>query len=625
MLHASRLMYGDLVNPSASTGAPNPQRSHSLSLPQSQQPPPSSAPSYPPAVAALSSNRTSPFPPSSASNTNAIPTSVAPASTATTNPAMAASILYPYPTGQNYLNSFKRPYERDLNNAMVSPPQDNAGASVIIRGLEANVTEDGVRLMCYFSTDLVSVELLPIQDDDATYRSALLRLKSMDGAHEVRKILHGKNGLVVDYVAQRGQASGPSSSGASSATSPTTVSTQMPRFDGTFSPLDKTSPPIPSNGLNNDLGGPRPNYGYSRNIFSPQSPIGHHLNEQPRISGKSLINDATDDDDTGDILKDPRAYAENGALTAQRRSTAPSLDFATRMGSLSLNTGANSNGTSQHGNSGMYHQPRSAHPSTMSPTTLNGPGSIGNYSVGNAGWGRVHAPPPANPADQNPPCNTLYVGNLPIGTSEDELKALFTRQRGYKRLCFRAKANGPMCFVEFDDVSFATKALHDLYGVQLTNSVKGGIRLSFSKNPLGIRGNQMAGQNTTGSISGPNGLMGHSTNGFSTANGPPPGLSVPPGLGANRASPSVFLGSIVPNGNAGTMNATATYPPSTQTNGTSNNTAMFSGLPNFSRTPWGPSDGFFNNAIPTANGVTSPVANGSSGTTPFGAHRRGHF
>ncbi|KAI5301398.1 hypothetical protein KEM55_001759, partial [Ascosphaera atra] len=100
-----------------------------------------------------------------------------------------------------------------------------------------------------------------------------------------------------------------------------------------------------------------------------------------------------------------------------------------------------------------------------------------------------HGPayPPANPADQNPPCNTLYVGNLPHDTSEDELKALFSKQRGYKRLCFRNKQNGPMCFVEFEDISAATKVLTDLYGWQLSNSVKGGIRLSFSKNPLGVR------------------------------------------------------------------------------------------------------------------------------------------
>ena len=41
---------------------------------------------------------------------------------------------------------------------------------------------------------------------------------------------------------------------------------------------------------------------------------------------------------------------------------------------------------------------------------------------------------------------------------------------------------------QFDDVTFATKALNDLYGSTLGGLVKGGgIRLSYSKNPLGVR------------------------------------------------------------------------------------------------------------------------------------------
>lgn len=59
--------------------------------------------------------------------------------------------------------------------------------------------------------------------------------------------------------------------------------------------------------------------------------------------------------------------------------------------------------------------------------------------------------------DQNPPINTLYVGNLPtspVGAGypanylEDSLRELFSRRPGYRKLCFRQKSNGPMCFVE---------------------------------------------------------------------------------------------------------------------------------------------------------------------------------
>ncbi|KAI5960750.1 WHI3 [Candida pseudojiufengensis] len=162
----------------------------------------------------------------------------------------------------------------------------------------------------------------------------------------------------------------------------------------------------------------------------------------------------------------------------------------------------------------------------------------------------ARVPPPANPADQNPPCNTLYVGNLPPDATEQELRTLFVPQKGFRRLSFRTKNqpisqlngssnggslasntssssttnptnnvslnhnHGPMCFVEFEDVAHATRALAELYGRALprnnngtngtsnngstnngnnttsTNlhSGKGGIRLSFSKNPLGVRG-----------------------------------------------------------------------------------------------------------------------------------------
>ncbi|KAI5795906.1 hypothetical protein FPQ18DRAFT_387076 [Pyronema domesticum] len=128
--------------------------------------------------------------------------------------------------------------------------------------------------------------------------------------------------------------------------------------------------------------------------------------------------------------------------------------------------------------------------------------------------------PPANPADQNPPCNTLYVGNLPAQTSEDELKTMFVRQRGYKRMCFRTKPQGPMCFVEFEDTHYATKALTELYGRALSNSTKGGVRLSFSKNPLGVRSQPSSNQRPQNNIPGP-GLAQHNT--LRT----PPGLSNP--------------------------------------------------------------------------------------------------
>lgn len=140
------------------------------------------------------------------------------------------------------------------------------------------------------------------------------------------------------------------------------------------------------------------------------------------------------------------------------------------------------------------------------------------------------APPPENPANQNPRCNTLYVGNLPSDASEDELRMIFVPQRGYRRMCYRTKSNGPMCFVEFGDIKTATRALQELYGRTLSNSDNGGIRLSFSKNPLGVR-------TTPGNFGGFNVGIGNPPSGFAV-NAPPArlGLSVPPpGLEGNQA------------------------------------------------------------------------------------------
>lgn len=105
-----------------------------------------------------------------------------------------------------------------------------------------------------------------------------------------------------------------------------------------------------------------------------------------------------------------------------------------------------------------------------------------------------------NPADMNAPKNTLYVGGLPAilpsltgpfsaSHLEDSLRNAFSRCPGFKRLQFRSKSNGPIVFVEFEDTAYATRAMNEMYGYTLGGLVKGGIRLSYSKNPLGVRSN----------------------------------------------------------------------------------------------------------------------------------------
>ncbi|SPO03863.1 related to WHI3 protein, involved in regulation of cell size [Cephalotrichum gorgonifer] len=431
------------------------------------------------------------------------------------------------------VNQLSNAFDRNATNPIGTPfgttPSPPGASSVLIRNLPMNTSEEQVRLMLVWSKELIGVEVLPADPSSKTdFRAAILNFRSPAGAREAKAMLNGKDnvvgsaGMVVEILSEAASTASNSS---------TTTSRQSSRFNGgQFQPLDAIAPPM--NGATygvNELQHPDSGHLY-QNIFAPQSPIGNHLTE-PRPSGKSTIkdSDAAEDDETGQLLKDPVAFAESGGV-APRRATAPHVPIS-QLAGLSLSTTApapSSLPTFGH----PSHAPIPTHPSAMSPT-MNGSVRHLNYPLG-PHFTRHSLAPPVNPADQNPPCNTLYVGNLPMDTSEEELKAIFSKQRGYKRLCFRTKTNGPMCFVEFEDVSFATKALHELYGQPLHNSVKGGIRLSFSKNPLGVRSGQTSGQGNGGGGGGMSGLSAGPGGGFSTTSGPPPGLSVPPGLGPNR-------------------------------------------------------------------------------------------
>jgi hypothetical protein len=489
--------------------------------------------------AALTSNRASPFPATTAAtkNTMAVPAFLPPAQAYRPPAASQSGFPPPLPTASSFDRDTKKPLGTPLS---MTPP---TLSSALIRNLPLNTSEESLRLMMVFSKDLVDVEVLPVeQSADSGFRSAILKFKSPAGAQEAKNMLDGKSNISNDaemIVEILGSSSpkalgNPFPNGAIMPTnvSNTTVSSapsapssrQTSRFNGTFQSLEKISPPM--NTMYGDMTGHEAGAPY-QNLFGPQSPIGNHLANGTQITSKSLI-DAADDDETKELLKDPVGFAENGL---QRRQTAPQLPIS-RLASLSLNTNpspaAGHPSMPYYGHAGMGSL--SGLSNTMSPTAMAGPGTGFNSQIPH----RMNNFPPANPADQNPPCNTLYVGNLPIDTSEEELKAMFSRQRGYKRLCFRTKQNGPMCFVEFEDVTFATKALHELYGQPLHNSVKGGIRLSFSKNPLGVRSGQNQGQNGAGALGGMNGMHPGSASGFTTVSGPPPGLAAPPGLGTSR-------------------------------------------------------------------------------------------
>ena len=462
------------------------------------------------------------------------------------HPNMSNQYQYPLsPTGQS------ASYETRI-------PAASGGTAILMRKLPRNTSREELRSMLLFAKDLKEADFVPNEfDEDRGFLTAIARFRTAAAGAEAQAMLNGKPNtagqvnMIVEVIGsplgRQKTMENSASRGSGHSVSPPTdpqLARQSSRFGGTFQCIERLSPPSVDASSGREMSS-SDGSSHLQTIFSPQSPVGNGLPEHSRVSGKSVIDQDGNDDDTGELLKDPVAYMNNDhskPTSLTRRSTNPQMPVS-RFSTLSLNTSMTSPPAPG------YASPRSnmnlqTPTSAMSPT-IGGMGPSMAYQT-NHQYPRLNYPP-VNPADQNPPCNTLYVGNLPIDTSEDELKAMFSKQRGYKRLCFRTKQNGPMCFVEFEDVSFATKALNELYGVQLHNSVKGGIRLSFSKNPLGVRAGQQGSVNPATPLS-PQGPMPTSGSplppgGFPTAHGPPPGLTVPPGLGTlGPMTPSLMNG-----------------------------------------------------------------------------------
>lgn len=100
---------------------------------------------------------------------------------------------------------------------------------------------------------------------------------------------------------------------------------------------------------------------------------------------------------------------------------------------------------------------------------------------------------PVQNSKDNPPCNTLFIGNLGEDINEEELRGLFIMQPGYKQMKVLRQERNTVCFIEFDDVSTATTVHHNLQGAVLPSSGRGGMRIQFSKNPFGRRKDSASG------------------------------------------------------------------------------------------------------------------------------------
>ncbi|KAJ6515384.1 hypothetical protein C8R45DRAFT_810975, partial [Mycena sanguinolenta] len=228
---------------------------------------------------------------------------------------------------------------------------------------------------------------------------------------------------------------------------------------------------------------PNKEYTAYSGVLSPQPQPALPNNNPNQIIGFAKFRTREEALGARDVLQGRRVDIDKGAVL---KAEMAKKNLHTKRGlasPASSGSGSGSHATSHNSTSGSGSGSHSSHL-----------GGVNMGGVSGGGMGRA--------VDQNPPINTLYVGNLPAlpsasgggaGTGtmeylEGTLRELFGAQPGFRQMSFRPKTNGPMCFVEFDDVSYATRTLNELYGNTLGGLIKGGgIRLSYSKNPLGVR------------------------------------------------------------------------------------------------------------------------------------------
>lgn len=129
---------------------------------------------------------------------------------------------------------------------------------------------------------------------------------------------------------------------------------------------------------------------------------------------------------------------------------------------------------------------------------------------------RTEAPPPQGPGgspytsvdrnSDNPPCDTLFVGNLPPHVSEEEIEGFFRNSIGNHFAACKVNRNASgrvSAFVQFVDIEAAKDAHATLQGKELPGSDRGPMRIQFSKNALGKRRREEAGGPPAGGGGGP--------------------------------------------------------------------------------------------------------------------------
>ncbi|KAF2286492.1 hypothetical protein GH714_017322 [Hevea brasiliensis] len=86
---------------------------------------------------------------------------------------------------------------------------------------------------------------------------------------------------------------------------------------------------------------------------------------------------------------------------------------------------------------------------------------------------------PVQNTKDNPPCNTLFIGNLGENINEEELRGLFSVQPGFKQMKILRQERHTVCFIEFEDVNSATNVHRSLQGAVIPSSGSVGMRIQY--------------------------------------------------------------------------------------------------------------------------------------------------
>lgn len=94
----------------------------------------------------------------------------------------------------------------------------------------------------------------------------------------------------------------------------------------------------------------------------------------------------------------------------------------------------------------------------------------------------------ANTSRSNPPMDTIFIANMSPEASEEELKNLLSSCSGYKRCKLVNQRGVVTAFAQFEDIKSSAAAIGFLQGRPNLALDSSGLRVEYSKKPMGVPG-----------------------------------------------------------------------------------------------------------------------------------------